>query len=329
MPRDIRFTFKGIWEVCADDDGRFLADARVIKGKIWPLDDDVTLKKIERYLLAIADAGRIVLYDVRGVRYGCVVNWFKHQKISHPTPSVHPAPPSEVLRNDSGTIPERLRSDSVLSGAERIGEERKGAERSEDEPSAPPASAVLSALTLPQGAVDLLSTFYEPALSERQRQRYRDVVAQLWETLDPKHPGPKIRGGKRVKAHNADHLDFVCRRVLSDPPNNRDMAVVFVLNKLLDPLPGPTVAERHKADTEAAIAEEAAYQGAAKAAAVRWARDHPDEYAPILAEVDAQYARVAESSFTKMARDSQLTQRCAKEAGFPDFATWQQQRGAA
>jgi hypothetical protein len=319
LSRDVRFTFKGIWEVCADDEGRFLADVRVIKGKVWPLDDDVTLKKIERYLQELAGKQRIHLYEVLGVRYGFVINWFKHQKISHPTPSIHPAPNPDPFPNGSGTIPETIRSDSDVSGAEGIREERKGS--GAEYKTAPPESLART-LDLPKGAVDLLAMCYEPALTERQRERYRDVAAQLWETVDPKHPGPKIRGGKRVKAQSLDHLDFVCRRVITDPPINRDMAVVFVLNKLLDPLPGPTPAEKHKAETDAAVAKEEAYHRAAKLAGVRWARDHPEEYEPITAEVDALYRGKPETPFTRMARESQLIQRCAKAAGFPDFATW-------
>lgn len=168
----------------------------------------------------------------------------------------------------------------------------------------------------------MLGMFYEPALSEAQRVRYRDVLNQLWDTLDTKHPGPKIRGGVRVKARSADHLERECLAVMRDPPRDRDMAIVFVLKRLTNPDPGPTPAERHKVETDTAIAAENAYQHAAKRAALQWARDHPDEYAPILAAVDAQYARLPESTFSQMARDSQLTQACARAAGFPDFATW-------
>lgn len=326
LSREIRFTFKGLWEVAADDFGRFLADPRVIKGQVWPLDDDITLKKLERFIETLAEKGRIVLYVKDGVRYGYLPKWFKHQKVSHPTPSRFPDPPSgnplDDFGSDSGNTPEQFQSDSVLSGAERIREERRGS-GAEEPTSAPPAS-LLQALALPQGAIDLLSTFYEPALSEKQRDRYRDVVAQLWETLDPKHPGPKIRGGQRVKARDPSHLDFVCRRVLADPPIQRDMAIVFVLKRLTDPPPGPTPAEKHKAETDAAVAIEERYHRAAGKAAKRWAHEHPDEYAPIAAQVDAEYRMTEDSPFTRMAKESKLTQLCARAAGFPDFATWTQ-----
>jgi hypothetical protein len=107
------------------------------------------------------------------------------------------------------------------------------------------------------------------------------------------------------------------------------MAVVFVLKRLTNPEPGPTPAEKHKAETVTTIAAEDAYQREAHNAGARWARDNPDEYGPILAEVDATFRGAAQSTFGKLARESQLTQRCAKAAGFPDFETWTQQRSSA
>jgi hypothetical protein len=103
----------------ADDEGRFQADARLIKGDVWPLDDDISMKKIEKWLQLLTGVtvtvGRkrlpaIILYVVDGVRYGFMPGFVKHQKISHPTPSKLPAPPDSLLK-DSGKAPEPLRPD--------------------------------------------------------------------------------------------------------------------------------------------------------------------------------------------------------------------------
>jgi hypothetical protein len=119
LPRDVRSTYKGIWEVMADDEGRFQADVRLIKGDVWPFDNDITMKKIEKWLGQLAGVivtvGRkrlpaIVLYEVDGARYGFMPGFVKHQKISHPTPSRLPAPPESLLK-DSGKAPEPLRPD--------------------------------------------------------------------------------------------------------------------------------------------------------------------------------------------------------------------------
>lgn len=115
LPRDVRSTYKGIWEVMADDEGRFQADARLIKADVWPLDDDITVKKIEAWLAQLAavmvtsKAGdrvpAIQLYSVDGVRYGFLAGFVKHQKISHELPSKIPAPPVD-FRKQTGTPPE-------------------------------------------------------------------------------------------------------------------------------------------------------------------------------------------------------------------------------
>lgn len=115
LPRDVRFTYKGIWEVMADDAGRFQADARLIKADVWPLDDDITVKKVEAWLAQLSrvlvtddDGNRlpaIQLYVVDGIRYGFLAGFVKHQKISHPLPSKLPVPPVD-FRKRSGNKPE-------------------------------------------------------------------------------------------------------------------------------------------------------------------------------------------------------------------------------
>lgn len=334
LERDIRFTFKGIWEVCADDHGRFLADARVIKGAVWPMDDDISLRKIEAYLLKLAEVERIQLYVVHGVRYGWVRKWLDHQRVSHPTKSRFPEPPPLELWNNSGIIPETLASDSVQSGAEGIGEERIGSgaeeigraavredhEPADGEPIPPPR------VTLPAQAFDFLNLFY-PARSEKERDRYHDVRAQLYDALDPKHPGPKLRGGKRAKARDAAHLEQCCADVMRDPPNNGDMAIVLLLNKLLDPPKGPTRAEIASDQDKAQLALEEQYHAAMHTAGVAWAKANPDEYEGVRKQVDIDL-RDATGLAGKIAKESTLAQRCGRAAGFPNFDQWQRERRA-
>lgn len=121
LPRDVRSTYKGIWEVMADDQGRFQADPRKVKADVWPFDDDITAKKLEQWLTQLAtvivtrDDGYKVpalqFYIVDGVRYGYMPGFEKHQKISHPTPSKLPKPPDR-FRKSSGAASEELRPDN-------------------------------------------------------------------------------------------------------------------------------------------------------------------------------------------------------------------------
>lgn len=91
-----RLTFQGLW--CeADDHGRGIADARIIRGVVWPLDDAMTAAKVEGHLEELADTGHILLYVVERERYYEVQRWEKHQSASHRRGGpVYPLPPAET-----------------------------------------------------------------------------------------------------------------------------------------------------------------------------------------------------------------------------------------
>lgn len=329
----VRLTFLGLISAMADDAGRCKGEVRLVKAAVWPLDDDVSTKAIASHLAQLARAKRIVLYDVEGARYIQIVNWKRHQRIDKPRPSELPAPPDGdgIIPEDSASILGSIGDTSARDTEREVEGEwkRNGSEAAtDDEPSAPPPAPLLSALALPKGVVAFLSMFYEPAMSEKQRERYRDIVAQLWETIDPKHPGPKIRGGVRVKARSVEHLEREAIAVTKDPPRDRDMAIVFLLKRLLNPEPGPTVSERMKEANDRAVALEETYRREAKAAGARWARENPDAYRPILEEVEAQFRGIPESDATKIGKETMLTQKCSRAAGFPSFNEWSKDRAA-
>lgn len=249
LPRVIRWTFKGLWEVCADDEGRFLADPRVIKGQLWPMDDDISARQIDKHLTALAESGRISLYVADGVRYGVVVNFLKHQKISHPTASRLPAPPlvgvlkssgssPEPYRNGSGKTPERLRPD--LSGAERdvdldVDLERSGAEG----PPAPPADAGAAEnpaeLPADEHRPPTLPILGERALVLVHRMpdaKIQDGIEQLRNTLTAQ--GARLARGDYVRAASRAHLEWACSAVLDSPPDKPEQLARWVLLKLRD-----------------------------------------------------------------------------------------------
>jgi len=90
-----RFLFIGLL-VEADDDGRMLASPKRVSGAVFPNDDDVTPKRVARWLDELEREGRVLRYDVEGVTYLWIPNFRKHQRIDHPTPSKLPAPPSSA-----------------------------------------------------------------------------------------------------------------------------------------------------------------------------------------------------------------------------------------
>lgn len=106
----------------ADDEGNFRAEPKLLEGLVYwrttPAGDVAT---------ALADLGKpaegktrplVHLYTVDGQRYGHIVNWAKHQRISHKGAPRVPGPP-EPVRKSHGGVPEALRRDSGNSPKRR------------------------------------------------------------------------------------------------------------------------------------------------------------------------------------------------------------------
>ena len=58
----------------------------------------------------------------------------------------------------------------------------------------------------------------------------------------------KVQSVDSAKARSAEHMAEVCRVVSKNPPMDRDLVVLWVLKKLLDPQKGPTVTDIEKRD---------------------------------------------------------------------------------
>ncbi|GAA3699002.1 hypothetical protein GCM10022377_10010 [Zhihengliuella alba] len=116
-----RLTWIGLW-VYADDAGRHKDSPRLIKGSIWPLEDNVLSEDVDQDLEELERAGRIVRYEVDGKRFLEVTNWESHQRIAKPTPSKLPAPsatPTGMVTEGSDTIPGGKGKERKGSGGER------------------------------------------------------------------------------------------------------------------------------------------------------------------------------------------------------------------
>ena len=98
VSREARLLFVGLITL-ADDQGRFRATTTVIVGHVYPYDRDAP-RRIPRWMHELADAGLVELYGDSA--YGWLPGWEKHQRISHPSPSLIPEP----LPNRSGAARE-------------------------------------------------------------------------------------------------------------------------------------------------------------------------------------------------------------------------------
>jgi len=100
----------------ADDEGRMTASPKRIAGLLYPNDDNIGPKQVERWIGELAAEHMVLIYEVDGSRYLLVVNFRKHQHPQHPTTSTLPPPPHpngsshphEPVMRDSRPPPESL-----------------------------------------------------------------------------------------------------------------------------------------------------------------------------------------------------------------------------
>ena len=107
LSRDARLLAVGLISM-ADDDGRFVATQQAILGYVFPLDTDITPRKLGRWMDEVTskrageDRSLVELYQVNGTPYGYFPKYRKHQRINRPQPSPLPAPPADALFEDGG-----------------------------------------------------------------------------------------------------------------------------------------------------------------------------------------------------------------------------------
>lgn len=112
-PVPVRWTFAGLLTYC-DDEGRAADDARLIKAELYPIDDDVSARRVEQHLALITAHGPLCRYEVAGRRYLHITSWSEHQRINRPTASrIPPCPIHEHSLNGSSPPHGGLSEDSV------------------------------------------------------------------------------------------------------------------------------------------------------------------------------------------------------------------------
>ena len=119
-PREVRYAWVLLWGYL-DDHGRGLDHLSLITSDLFPLDRDVTEKKMDEWLSLMArtqgDDGETPLcrYEVGGRKYLHAPKWRGSQRVSHPQVSKVPACPwhdEDGNRTGSGTVPDTNGSDS-------------------------------------------------------------------------------------------------------------------------------------------------------------------------------------------------------------------------
>lgn len=103
-PREVRLAWIYLW-MYLDDHGRGLDDMRLLIAELFPLDRDVTEKKMETWIGLMAttktsedDVPPVCRYEVQQRRYLHSTKW-THQKVSHKQDSR--IPPCPVHEEDA------------------------------------------------------------------------------------------------------------------------------------------------------------------------------------------------------------------------------------
>ena len=98
--------------VTCDDFGRFDGRTAVIKNRLFPLKDGLTLKTVETALHGLANAGLVSFYTVEGRRFLCLPTWGKYQT-QRAKVSKYPAPDTadESDEQSSAIICKQMQAD--------------------------------------------------------------------------------------------------------------------------------------------------------------------------------------------------------------------------
>lgn len=99
---ETRWTALGLL-MYADGAGRAIANPALIRAAIWPADIGISIDDIDAHLVALADAGWLVLYPDPGRPGRTLLQLAEPAVENHPQPSALPAPRS---------IPNRYRADT-------------------------------------------------------------------------------------------------------------------------------------------------------------------------------------------------------------------------
>lgn len=109
-PREVRYTWVLLWGYL-DDFGRGRDDIRLLVADLFPLDRDVTERKLDNWLNLMCEKPQhdpeappaLCRYEARGQRWLHAVKWSSHQRVSHPYDSGIPHCP---VHEDEGGDPE-------------------------------------------------------------------------------------------------------------------------------------------------------------------------------------------------------------------------------
>jgi len=124
VSRDARLFWLGLWTY-ADDNGRVLIEPAVIKGQVFPSDDDVDVWALT---VELTEGGLIGLYEAGSEIYALIPTFRAHQNISHPSKWSYPEPPDDLKASTQVILSECSVSTQGSSSRGRGSSSSKGLE---------------------------------------------------------------------------------------------------------------------------------------------------------------------------------------------------------
>lgn len=94
ISRECRLLFIGLWCFC-DDMGRKAYEPRRIQAEVFPADQDVTIKIVDKWLRELERVDLIRLYKIDGKQYLWLPRFLRHQRIDKPSHSDLPPHPQD------------------------------------------------------------------------------------------------------------------------------------------------------------------------------------------------------------------------------------------
>lgn len=120
-----RLLYQGLW-CFGDDEGRGIANMRLLKAYVFPLDDGVGVEELTLWFKEIESQGMIHTYEVHGENYYHVVDWVPNQSAAFRRgKGLYPAPTC-MQTNASGDKLQLLACIGVLEKGEGNREEGEG-----------------------------------------------------------------------------------------------------------------------------------------------------------------------------------------------------------
>jgi len=315
----LRIAFAGLWTV-TDRRGVFQW-SRNLKPDVLPYDPCDMLAVLD----ALAAAGFVQKYEVEGKSYGFIPSFEQHQHF-HRDEKVSTLPGPEEAASSTVSTPGQ-------NGAS----------------TGPARNSTASNGRLATSDIRHADTTKLPSPRKAAGREGDAKFEALW-TLYPKRAGgnPKPLALKAYRARLAagvthDELaaglvryaafcaatgkvgtEYVKQAATFFGPSEEAWKELWAIPATLRPpnRTGPTVTEVAAREHEASVQVADRYEAEAYRAGTKWAQEHPDEFQVIKTAIERPYAGQAGAWIT-MAIKSEMTQRCAKSAGFPSFAQWQ------